>query len=160
MKADVDSILARWETHCKNDLGKARFSASTRKEILDVLAEMLSEVPIDYDEAKSLKKEVIRVLITKEGLKGAGKYKGWKESTEKDFLASLFDAYNSKNLFEKNTPQVNEVATKPVTHKEYHPLIDIWGKEKFKELWGGELRDLANQPESSLHDTFLDEFFG
>lgn len=155
MKSDGESVLASWELHCKNDFGTARFSAKTRREVIDILAEMLAEVPIDYEEAKNLKKEVIRILITKEGLKGTGKYKGWKEATETDFLASLYDIYNAKNLFTKAENQAQKN-----TAIKAHPLIDIWGKKKFGDAWGMNLIILANTPDSSLHNQFLNDMFG
>jgi hypothetical protein len=157
MKPDIQDIFVNWKQKCQTDFGKTRYSSLIRKEVIDILVDMLVEMSIDYDEAKNLKNQVTKILITKEGLVGAGKYKGWKQAVEDDFLSSLFEAYDSKNLFTK-TPSITPKPQQPAIKN--HPLIDAWGKQKFGELWDNSMIMMANLPDSSLHNLFLDEYFG
>jgi len=163
MKPDIQDIFVAWKQNCQTDFGKTRFSSVTRKEVIDILVNMLADMSIDYDEAKNLKNQVIKTLITKDGLTGTGKYKGWKQAVEEDFIAILYEAYNSRNLSIKPLSDKGVQNTLPGSQKQpeiqFHELIDIWGRGKFQDAWRGEIRVLANTPHTSLYHMFLDEFF-
>lgn len=136
MSAEDCFIL--WK-HGVKEVGKAKYSAKERVEHLSILGQMFFNHGIDLDEARFYKKRVVDFLVTKEGMKGNGKYKYWKERTEEDFIASLLSWYQEKAEI------VNDTTNKKVVRKvEYYdgadymdrtPLIVAWTKYKFKDNW-------------------------
>lgn len=137
-KMTPEDVFILWKNTAK-DIGKARYTSIERLEQLDVLAEMFVERGIDIDDARIFKKKVVEFLVTKEGMKGNGRYKGWKERTEEDFLSSLLVRYQDKAEI------INDTTNLKVTRKvEYYggadymertPLMVAWSKYKFLNLW-------------------------
>ena len=133
-----EDIFLLWKTEAR-DIGKAKYTSVERIEQLDILANMFFERGIDIEEARMFKRKVVEFLVTKEGMKGNGRYKGWKERAEEDFLASLLVYYK------KNAEVVNDTTNLKVTRKvefyggaeymERTPLLVAWSKHKFKTLW-------------------------
>lgn len=161
MDSILDGIFESWKKDLYENIGQVRFSANGRKEPLYNLVDMLVEKNIDYNDAHALSHKIKGCLVTKKGSLGTGNYKNWKENVESEFKAILYEAYNAKGLIpieESKTPTSTKYEPLSVV-SERHPLIEIWGKNRFGEAWCEELEVLTNTPDSSLHNLFLDEFF-
>jgi len=153
-----DEVFLAWKMAVKN-LGKARFNADERREQLDLLCEMFFERGIDIDEAKSYRRKVVDFMVTKEGQKGNGRHKGWKEATEEDFIGNL--ALHYQNSMEI----VNKISTKMEVNTLYGygeyiertPLIVAWTKYKYKNRWSESICLEAHKVDSSLWTLFKQE---
>jgi len=149
----AEDTFVMWK-HEMKEIGKARYTARERVEGLQLLAEMFFKHGVELEESKFFKKRVTEFLVTKEGMKGNGKYKFWKERTEEDFLASLLVQYQDKAEI------VNETTNKKVVRKIEHydgadymdrtPLMVAWTKYKFKDNWTEALCLDAHKVGSSL----------
>lgn len=150
-----------WKGEAKA-VGKARYTASERIEQLDVLCEIFYKYGIDFEEAKSYKKKIVEFMVTREGLKGNGRYKGWKQNTEEDYISLLTRWYNNEFQVVNDITHVNK-ATKV---NEYYggrdylertPLIVAWSKHKFKEKWSESICLETHKVGSSLWNMFKKE---
>lgn len=139
-KMTSEEVFIYWKSLAK-EVGKVRYTATERVEQLDLLCEMFREKGVDYDEAKSYLKKVIEFMVTKEGMKGNGKHKGWKEATREDFVGMLTKYYNGEFQVVNDTKLTKKSMT---TKVEYYggvdymnrtPLVVAWTKHKFKDNW-------------------------
>ena len=136
---EADEVFIMWKGLVK-EIGKARYTAVERKEQLDELCEMFSKFGVDVDEAKSYKRKVIEFMVTKEGMKGNGKHKGWKEATEEDFISNLMAYYqgeyqssDTSNLKPSKVGDVHYYGS--LSYMVRTPLMVAWSKHKFKNKW-------------------------
>ena len=74
-----------------------------RQEHLETLAFMFTDSGIDYNAACGFKNDVVMILTTKEGRKGKGRYKMWKETVLRDFDAIFLEHYKILEEKEQNT---------------------------------------------------------
>jgi hypothetical protein len=159
-------VFEAWKKNISESLGKSRFLARSRQDALGELVDMLIEEKVSYDDALKLKNNLKNCLVTKKGLTGGGNHKGWKEAVENDYLRILYESYKHKNLLplphvggaSQNASKANFEANRVVSN--LHPLMEIWGKQKYGEVWNEELAALVGTPDTSLHNLFLDEMFG
>lgn len=149
----MQGIFENWKRDF-NDLPVAtRFLASTRQEVLEDLAFQLAEKNIPLEEAERLIPQLKKCLITKNARdKQTKEYKSWPLNVEADYKRIVVSVYEGKGLLTAPT----QIRCQEI---EAHPLIDLWGSQKFGDAWCNELKQLANVPDSSLHNMFLDEFF-
>jgi hypothetical protein len=155
---DKDFLVASWMKRVNDNYGGVRFKAENRRECIQDLADTLIENDISFEEAKVLETKIVNFLVTKKGLSGGKSgnkdYTSWKPNTINDFRAIVADAYQAITTPKKKMEPPQE----PVTEK--NPLIEKWGRDRYKDLWGSYLSDIAHNKRSSLHFQFLDEFFG
>lgn len=152
----IEGIFESWKKSLYHEVGTSRFSSKMRQELIEDLVQMLLEKNVPYEEAASLYSRLKNVLVTKKGLKEQqANYKGWKDTVEKDYKAIVYDMYNERGLVDSMIGEVNKNQPKI----DFHPLIDIWGQERFKTSWNENLKVLANTSDTSLHNLFLDEMF-
>jgi hypothetical protein len=167
VKFDADDIFNKWKMLTDEDLGKERFTYKKRREALEDLSRMLFEAKISFEDSKLLLRKVKDFLVTIEGSKGSGKYKGWKENVESEYLGFLASIYSTLNTtpsdptdpsLKNDSIDKNETTETP-KEIELNPIIRKWGQVKFGLIWCRELEIIANTPTSSVHYDFLDEFF-
>lgn len=91
-KPTAEDIFNKWLGYLAKE-NNVRYLYKNRKEHIEILADFLLKSGIDFDDAKSLKYDVLNSLTTEEGRKGKGHYKGWKENVLSDFDAILADFY-------------------------------------------------------------------
>lgn len=138
---NADEVFLYWKSLAKI-VGKVRYTSTERQEQLDVLCELFKKHDTDFDEAKSYKKKIIEFMVTKEGMKGNGKHKGWKEATEEDFIGILtgwysgdFTVVNDTTEIKRNMDKKNDEDYGTLDYTFRTPLIVAWTKHKFKHRW-------------------------
>jgi len=163
----VRDIFTAWKNGLYEKYGHAMYLSKGRQEPIEDLVQELLEMKIPYEEARSIANKIETALVTKKGLTVSKKdYQGWKENAKSDFLAALYLTYKENNLIPLSelTPEdridLNPVFVANRGVFEKHELIEIWGKQKFPEIWNDKMSYLTNQKESSLNNFFLDDFFG
>jgi hypothetical protein len=132
---NVPEIMSIWKTSLK-DLGTQKYTKGNRSEILNSLIEKFLENNIDFDTAKSAKKQVIDILITEEGKKGKGNHKTWAVNIADEFIAQLDESY----------------PTSPINPNNYtvNPeFLFSWMSEKWKEP------EVANQLKNEFYKEIL-----
>lgn len=153
-------VFIAWKTGCQVDVGKARYTASERLEQLDMLCEDFMDNGIDYEEAKTFKKDFVDFVVTKEGMKGNGQYKGWKEQAAENFDGLLIRWYNGE--FKKAETVVTTRERRPNDYGKGDymvrmPIIVAWSKQRFGMNWTESLCLEAHKICSSLNNMFLEE---
>tara|TARA_R100000951_G_C2628563_1_gene176872 strand:- start:158 stop:715 length:558 start_codon:yes stop_codon:yes gene_type:complete len=154
-----DEVFISWKSQVK-EIGKVRYTAVERKEQLDELCEMFLEFGVDFDEAKSYKKRILEFMVTKEGMKGNGKHKGWKEATEEDFVGLLVGWYRGDFQVVNDTKLTKKAITKKIEYyggldyMDRTPLMVAWTKHKFKDNWSEAVCLEAHKIGSSLWRAF------
>ena len=139
-KMSADECFISWKTLAK-EVGKVRYTSTERMEQLDVLCDMFRTHGVEYDDAKFYKKKVVEFMVTKEGMKGNGRHKGWKEATEEDFIGILTGFYNGEFQIVNDTTATKKTKTRKVEYYggidylERAPLMVAWTKYKFENLW-------------------------
>jgi hypothetical protein len=158
-KMSGDEVFIMWKGLVK-EIGKARYTAVERKEQLDELCEMFHKFGVDVDEAKSYKKKIIEFMVTKEGMKGNGRHKGWKEATEEDFISNLMGYYSGEFKVVNDTKLTKKNVTKKIEYyggldyMDRAPLVVAWSKQKFKDKWSEAICLEAHKIGSPLWQAF------
>lgn len=120
---DSNDVFNKWLNFLKKD-GFSRYSNAGRAPQIEVLAEMLIEFNIDFEDAKMLKNKAIQILMTEKGYKKKDKHSNgvWLKHTEMDFDRIIADYYLN---YSTKTPSQYE--------KEYKqdPEIVAWAVGKF-----------------------------
>lgn len=153
-KLTADDVFRMWKVETK-ELGANKYAATERVELIDMLCELLRKYGIDIDDARFLKKKVIEVLVTKEGMKGSGKYKGWKETTENEFLDNLLVYYVDDFEIVNSTEQIKNSKSRnqyygEIGYMDRTQLIVEWTKFMFKKKWTESICLEAHKIGSSL----------
>lgn len=134
-------VFLAWKTGCELDVGKARYTSGERLEQLDLLCEDFIKNGVDFDEALSYKKKFVEFVVTKEGMKGNGQYKGWKEKAAEQFegLMTRWYAGEFKVVNDVGATTVKKAKTSNSYGKGAYmirmPFIVAWSKEKFGSQW-------------------------
>ncbi len=117
----IFDILRNWKGFLKEE-GTAKYTYNNREEYLEKLVLLFKKHGVDYDSAKAAKRKVQETLITKEGMKGRGKYTGWPKNVEEDYLIAL-----AKYYVDSDTSDIN-----PLTEMEKAPW---WQFEDDEDGW-------------------------
>lgn len=139
-KMSSDECYIYWKSLAK-EVGKVRYTSIERIEQLDVLCELFRKHGVDYDDAKSYKRKVVEFMVTKEGMKGNGRHKGWKEATEEDFVGILTGYYNGEFEVVNDTTATKQTKTRKVEYyggidyMDRTPLMVAWTKHRYKKNW-------------------------
>lgn len=158
-----EEVFILWKHEVK-EIGKARYTAEERREQLDLLSEMFYEKGIEFEEAKSYSRRVVEFMVTKEGQKDNGRYKGWKKNTEEDFLSNLLAYYQGQFKAVNDTTHINKKTKK----LEYYgakgyldrtPIIVAWTKHKFKKRWSEAICLETHKVGTPLWQLFKQEVF-
>lgn len=88
----LQDVISIWKIGMR-DHGTQKYIKSSRPELLEQLIDLLLEHGIDFDTAKTAKKQVIDILTTEEGKKAKGKHKDWIINISDEFIAQLDQAY-------------------------------------------------------------------
>lgn len=139
----AEQVFSSWKTWVEKELGKARYTKQERLEQLDTLCAMFKDSRIEYEDALMLKKDFVDFVVTREGKKGKGNHKGWKENAAENFEGILFGYYSGqyktlseiesgekKKKIKKNVDAYDQPGYLPRT-----PLLVAWTKHKFKDRW-------------------------
>lgn len=122
-KISADLIFKRWVASVREDR-LSQYQYGERKKHIDNLIGALFANGVPQDEAEFLKRKVVETLVTKEGMKGNGKYRGWKENAEADFDDAIQLAYVPEFQKEKKSYQMSKTFTED-------PNIVKWCKDTF-----------------------------
>lgn len=148
-KLDADEVFKRWLADVRED-NHTRYTRSDRKRHLENLMGYLQMYNVPQDDAQFLKKKVVEALVTKEGMRGQGKYQNWRENTENDF----------DDLIQKTYVPAPSVKIEPLkAAQSYDPLIVNWCKKKYGDHVGEEFIKAAHQPLHVLWCMCLNETF-
>jgi hypothetical protein len=155
-----EELFNVWFDQVTKEYQYGRFLFNNRAEILEALLESFRDNNISIDEARVYKNKVISTLVTKEGAKGQGKYKGWRETVSKDFDVMLVEMYESvikkptvaPKAEEPKNPTLMDMIKKPIPKQ---PLIEVWGKVTFGNLWNDKMSDEAHTFGTALFNTFF-----
>jgi hypothetical protein len=161
IQASAEDVFLSWKGDVKL-LGKDRFISEERVRLLDMLAEMCRKHGVDLVDAKMVKRKVIEFMVTKEGLKGNGKHKGWKETVEDDYLISLTRWYGDDFEIAEDTSEVVLGGDPKLNYGngkylERNDLIVAWTKDKFKDFWDESVCLEAHNKFSHLWYLFIKE---
>ncbi len=120
---DINAIFKRWAADVREDRSLQYKYGERRKHIENLVTAMVLE-NIPQDEAQMLKRRVIDILVTKEGMKGNGRHKGWKETAETDYDDAIQRAY---------VPALKKADADFKTSQTFKedPNIVAWCKQKF-----------------------------
>lgn len=88
----LSEVISCWKVSLR-ELGTQRYVKSNRPEYIGNLIEMFLFNNIDYETAKTAKKQVIDILTTEEGKKAKGKHKDWGINISDEYIAQLCEAY-------------------------------------------------------------------
>lgn len=164
--------------------GVDRFFSKNRDGILEDLINSFIDFGVNYNTAIGFTKKLIDILVTKEGKKGQGKYKRWKEDVEREYSAMLLEIYSSRNLpilvedIEYKNTTSNQISVSVPDHTtEFHvpasfdtvptygdhmhldknQLISAWAKYRFGSFYNNQLDLLAHRVGSELNILFQKE---
>lgn len=154
---NADMIFKSWFANVKNNYD-IRYIRKERPELIEELVTTFYNIKIPYDEAIFFKKRVVNALTTKEGRKGNGKHKGWKENVEEDFELILAKVYvNIEKSDKDNVTDVNAKINKVLIPED--EWIKAWLKDNFGENYPKGLDKLAHTVGSSLNIDFMKDVF-
>lgn len=150
MKFYGSEVFNHWKSWVSDNYQTSRFLRDSRDEIISELFTMLTEAGVDHEDARNYKSEVIKFLVTREGSKGTGKYKGWKENVE-----MAFDSIFVETFIEKQP--IKEVIQPPKEVIEQDPIIKLWGIERFGVNWNDKMELEARVIGSPMFNLFYQD---
>lgn len=146
-----DLVFKRWLADVREDRSLQYKYGERKNHIENLIAALVAE-GVDQDDAQFLKRKVVDTLVTKEGMKGNGRHKGWKETAENDFDDAIQRAY----VPALKKADLDYKASQ--TFKE-DPNIVAWCKKKF----GSNVHILTikevHTPGTALRFMFVNEFY-
>jgi hypothetical protein len=158
-KMTSEEVFLLWKKEAK-EVGKIRYTAIERREQLDLLCEMFLKFGVELDDAKFYKRKVVDFMVTKEGQKGNGKHKGWKEATEEDFLTNLIAYYQGDMEIVNDTQYTVKGKNLYYSNADYldrNKLIAAWTKNKYGDRYSESLCLEAHKIGSVLWQLFEKE---
>jgi hypothetical protein len=157
------------------DAGIDRFLAKNRDDLIAQLVDVFIDSGVNYNTAITFAKELQTVLVTKEGKKDTGKYKGWKNTVEEEFRSLLLTTYMAKKLPINVEDADNaglavvgprEIITETVIieptygdnqHLKQRTIITAWAKHRFDYFYNSQLDLLAHRIGHELNVMFQKE---
>lgn len=153
MGLDSRTVLGTWKEEIREEF-ENRWQYGVREAIFNTLFEMLSVNGIELEDAKMLKTEVIKFLVTEEGRKGAGRHKGWKEKVSDEFDSLISEYYSPTN---KTRLYTKDYGTGDFLEKD--PIITAWAKDRFGFAWNETLNLMAHQSGNRFNLEFQKDIF-
>ncbi len=123
-------IFNKWLRYIYQD-GYSRFTYKESQGHIEHLVSWFKDENIDYEDAKMMKREAVDNLITKEGKKGKGNHKGWKERLIKDFDSTVDDFY-----IQLDPPSMVRNEMKDAPWWQFEEDEDGWIKKWITETYG------------------------
>lgn len=160
----ADQVFIQWKTFCEKRIGKARYTQIERLESLDALCQDFVVAGISYDDAIFYKRKFVDFVVTREGMKGNGKHKGWKEKAAENFEGVLLGYYDGTFKVVNDAGSLSH--QKKTSHKEEYgqgdymirmPIIVDWSKEKFGNQWSEGLCLEAHKIAGTINNLFVNE---
>lgn len=147
-----EDIFNKWLGYLRTDGQDIRYLHRDRPDILSDLISQFVAGGISHDDAKDYKSQIVIALTTEEGRKGKGKYKGWKNHVEQDYITILATFYvETVELSEEDDLRGRDLNTSTIGSKpdltRYHPdnaVITEWAKDKYGQDWTPELNKEAH----------------
>ena len=137
-KLTADQCLASWKYNIEKNNPTSRFLKKERAEMLEELVTLLYEQGIDYDEASWLKKEIRKFLVTRKGSKDSGKYRGWGDNVEKEYIGCLTNFYKEDTKVRNSSKVEISKTTEHYDSARYMPRLDVivaWTKHIYQNQW-------------------------
>lgn len=160
-KLTAEQVFVLWKTEVEQEVGKARYTSTERLEQLDALCESFVKYQIEFDDALMFKRKFIEFVVTREGMKGNGRYKGWKEKADENFEGILVRWYAGE--FQISEPLMKTKKEQKLEHYgvgDYMirmPMIVEWSKNKFKTSWTEGICLESHKVASTLNNMFVEE---
>lgn len=157
------------------DVGVEKFLAKNRDNLIIQLIHVFIEGGVGYNTAVEFAREVNTVLVTKEGKKDAGKYKGWAKTVEEEYRSMLITEYQLRKLPIRLEDADNagltvvgprEVITETVIieptygdsqHLKQRAIITAWAKHRFDYFYNSQLDLLSHRIGHELNVMFQKE---
>jgi len=152
-------IFDKWRYNVSKEGQESRYSHNNRSDFLEELVGDFKNYGIPYEKASEYLNQVVLTLTTREGRKGKGRYKGWKEMVENDFKGVI------ANFYLENIPKPTNLEKIPSnkTHdKNTIPRdrwVENWCFSKFGESVSQKMINEAHRIGSSLNLQFLKDTF-
>lgn len=159
-KLSAEQVWIRWKTFCEKDVGKARYTAVERLEQLDALCDDFRSNGVSFEEASDYKKKFVEFVVTREGMKGNGQYKGWKEKSAEQFDGVLLGYYSGEFETTSHTDMKDMKKQQLYDTSEYMArtnLIVAWTKYKYQDKWSEAICLEAHKIGSTLWNMFKKE---
>jgi len=170
----AQELCNTWQASMSKE-GTGKYCYENRGEFLQDLVNILIEGGVNYNAAIELTSLVPKALVTKEGEKGLGKYKGWVEAVKSEYRVMILEMYQEKNL-PINVEDANdaglavvgprEVITETVIieptygdnqHLKQRAIITAWAKHRFDYFYNSQLDLLAHRIGHELNVMFQKE---
>jgi len=143
-------IFAIW----REDLdGTNRFLYKERKDNIENLVSDLYGAGVPIEEVRFLKNDVMTTLITRDGMKNTGKYKGWKDNVSNDFDTIVASIYLTSTL--DSLRNLNKINSKH--HIKMNQTIINWLYNQYSYVSKRMLAE-AHTPGSFLNSVFLRDY--
>lgn len=171
-------LFNRWARSIIDGYERERFSAENRDDCIIDLVNIFIDGGVSYNTVHGYAPKLVKILVTKEGQKGMGKYKGWPEAIVRNYDLLLLEKYEDRGLpirVEKDksvtmTEQAELSKLPTVTYKtqptygddehlEYTDVISSWAKDRFGIVYNKELDLLAHKIGHKFNIEFQSEFF-
>lgn len=157
-------VFVAWKTEVEKDIGKARYSATERLEQLDTLCEFFVESKIPFDDAMDFKRDFVDFVVTREGMKGNGQYKGWKEKAAENYEGLMVRWYAGEFKSVDTTrvnPNIKHTYKYGIgSYMHRMPAIVAWSKYRFGSKWTERICLEAHKIGSSLNLLYQKEVLG
>lgn len=150
-EASAREVLNKWKFFLSQNQD-IRYKRKERIDLITHLAELCLEYNIPKEDALLLKRDVVNSLVTKEGMKGHGKYSDWKQNAAEEFDMIFSDLY-----LPDPKPQQKSISTQD--DRLFIPedmLIKKWIAHKFPFVSNEMIRE-AHLPGSCLNIAFLED---
>ena len=123
-------LLNAWHKDLR-DNQEDRYKYKDREEHIEKLIKMFVIAKVEYDEAAAQKRKVQEILVTKEGMKGKGKYKGWADNVAKDFDLMLDQYYVNVDISNVKPLEDREKAPEWMFASDPDDRIKNWVTKKY-----------------------------
>jgi len=155
-KLSAKECVKRWGAGLREDRAKL-YKQDERKKHLKTLMQYFKTNDISHFQANAVQKEVIDVLVTKEGQKGKEKYATWKPNAIQDFEDAVQIAYVD-GVSEEAEQQAQPM--KKSWNYTVMPDIMAWLKYKYGPNVKQAIIDAAHTPGHEIRYKFYEEVFG
>jgi hypothetical protein len=142
-KADPKTIFNAWKSDIEEKYGQRRFTSQMRDEIIGILFENFLEFGIELDDAKRFAGDVEKFMVTQEGAKGKGRYKGWTDNVEKDFDTALVNYYRDNMVPGNRSIVTEDYGNHPFMPR--NPVMTAWAQDRFGIAWNEKINLLVHR---------------
>lgn len=161
IQLSAEQVFVAWKNYVSKEIGKLKYTQEERLEILEELCMNYRKYGVAYDDAEFLRKKFMEFVVTKEGMKGNGRYKGWKERALEDYDSCLIKYYDEDiEQVEVEKPKEMGKSKEDYGIFPYLPrnvVVVDWSKRKFGDSWSESICLECHKICSDFNNLFCDE---